>query len=978
MFWNFVIRSTSGLIVDKVLEKTFEKANSSLNIWQRQREKNKFSKIYYDNILKNYGNSPYYDSMLRFILKKDIIEAIFENHSSSMNKTKGDQNLISYYIELYKEQNDNSVAHTSFAKKLLYDLYYEILAFNLSSDYIAAEQKIISNQNLNSQNIIDNIQKTKDDIKDEIIHSRKYITENNQTKNNKYYIDTVKLNDYKEKLLEEYQSEHYLSRKIESLDALTTYNDSYQLLKQKQKITITGEAGIGKSMEARNIFRMFIEDEAFQNHIPVYLNLAHYGVLYNSLREGINQTVSEFIQFTEDTPDIILSNESMIIVFDGLDEINDDNRIDKAIAELNNLSFKFNNNYYLITIRENQIHNRISEEVVYRLLPFDHSQLTMILEENNMIIDFDSDYTEIFKNPLFLKLAINLYTKNNQYVKLNKSDLIEAIILDLLANISSKFSTSKTLDLLADFSYKFFTQNSFTHLDFEEYFEYKINDSKTSRFIINNLIQSNIFKVNEFTIEFTYKTFKDYFCSRYLLNQSKEKGNLDFLKEYIDKNEWEDSLIYLLGLIKNLDEQTNLLNVYMKLNLKLYVKSVESKNNLYDELEKLSLKDYIEKLGVDFLVTYEYLIKRYFSEISSLIYPFSSLSEDKNTKNYHPSLVMHITEDKKHISYFLRLVPITEHKLQLVTDIGEFQEIYNDFRNNFSIQTLFKTHSKDLHRNHMSGDSGRLLAVKQLKSELYELMENHGLIESSYIYFENLKALLKKVDFIKNLDNIDDIVNKLEKYLVTFNDESLGINIFETKLILGYTQIDLVELYKSLLPLKNKNISFSDFRFIERDMDYSESNGYVWSLYSIDKRIEIIGKFFEVANLSVYQMFCDNFPALTDYLVTANSVPYRTDVYIEHNLNIEENTLLTYVDVPVENKEQIKTRIFEVDEKQRDFKSILEKYENYSLEKKPNRISSTGFTHICLSGKSYNNIPMTDYVYEEIKSRLETILGKLK
>lgn len=350
MFWNFVIRSTSGLIVDKVLEKTFEKANSSLNIWQRQREKNKFSKIYYDNILKNYGNSPYYDSMLRFILKKDIIEAIFENHSSSMNKTKGDQNLISYYIELYKEQNDNSVAHTSFAKKLLYDLYYEILAFNLSSDYIAAEQKIISNQNLNSQNIIDNIQKTKDDIKDEIIHSRKYITENNQTKNNKYYIDTVKLNDYKEKLLEEYQSEHYLSRKIESLDALTTYNDSYQLLKQKQKITITGEAGIGKSMEARNIFRMFIEDEAFQNHIPVYLNLAHYGVLYNSLREGINQTVSEFIQFTEDTPDIILSNESMIIVFDGLDEINDDNRIDKAIAELNNLSFKFNNNYYLITI----------------------------------------------------------------------------------------------------------------------------------------------------------------------------------------------------------------------------------------------------------------------------------------------------------------------------------------------------------------------------------------------------------------------------------------------------------------------------------------------------------------------------------------------------------------------------------------------------------------------------------------------------
>ncbi|MFO6164267.1 hypothetical protein ACLBVH_32960, partial [Pseudomonas aeruginosa] len=83
------------------------------------------------------------------------------------------------------------------------------------------------------------------------------------------------------------------------------------------------------------------------------------------------------------------------------------------------------------------------------------------------------------------------------------------------------------------------------------------------------------------------------------------------------------------------------------------------------------------------------------------------------------------------------------------------------------------------------------------------------------------------------------IINKLEKYLVTFNDDSLGINIFDTKLILGYTQIDLVDLYKSLLPLKNKNISFSDFSFIERDMDYSKSNGYVWSVYSIDNRKEI-------------------------------------------------------------------------------------------------------------------------------------------
>lgn len=975
MFWTFLIRSTSGLIVDKVLEKSFEKIKGQVNMLQRQREKNKFSKMYYNKILKKYGDSPYYDSVLRFILKNKIIEAIFNNHSSSMNKTKGDQRLISYYIELYKEQNKASVEHTLFTRKLLFDLYYEILSFNLSSDYIPSEEKIISNQNLNSQNIMDGLEKIRDEVKYEFIQSRKYIAAHTETNDNRYGVDEDMLNKYKEKVLKEHQSKNYTPRKIESIVSSKIYNDSYQLLKEKKKITITGEAGIGKSTEASNIIRIFLEDEALQNYIPVYLNLAHYGVLYESLKEGINQTLSEFVQSEKN--DALLNNEKLFIILDGFDEINDVERIEKALAEIDSLSFKFNDNYYFLTIRENQINNRISEEYIYRLLPYDRSQLVRILNENNMPNDFENDYMELLRNPLFLELAINLYNKSDQYLKLNKSDLIEAIILDLLTNVSSKYSTSTILNLLANFSYDFFKQNSYTPINFEEYIENRIANAEASRSIINSLIQSNIFKVNEFTIEFTYKIFKDYFCSRYLLNLSKEERNLDFLKRYIDKTEWEEPLILLVGLIENLEDQTNLLDVYMKSNIKLYVKSVESKNNLYDELKKISLKDYVQKLGVDFLETYEYLIERYFFEIISLIYPYSSLSRDKNLNDYHLNLVMYVTEDKKWISYFLRLVPITESRLQLVTDINHFRELSKQFHTDFSIQSTIKTQTKSLEYNNLTGDSGRLLAVTQLKSELDELIENHGLFHSLYIFLENLKVILKKVDFVKELDSIDEIIDKLEKHLATFNDGSLETDIFDMGLIWGHTKIDIVELYKSLLPFRNKNISFSNYRFIEPDIDYTESNGYIWSLYSIDKRKEIINEFFEIGNSSVYQMFCDNFPLLTEYLTAGNSIPYRTDVYIENNLDIEEDTSLSYVDIPVEKEKQIETRIFEVDEKQRNFESIQKKYESYSFEKKPTRMTSTGFAHICLSGRSFN-IPMTDYVYDEVKSRLESIFGKLK
>lgn len=175
-------------------------------------------------------------------------------------------------------------------------------------------------------------------------------------------------------------------------------------------------------------------------------------------------------------------------------------------------------------------------------------------------------------------------------VNLNKSDLVEVIILHLLTDNNSNISTSNALDLLADFSYYFFTQNSFKVLDFDEYFEIMIVDSKNNRFIINNLTQSNIFKINEFTIEFTYKTFKDYFCSRYLLNRYKEKENLSFINDYVDNSKREESLIYLVGLIGNLDKQTELLDIYMHSNLPLYIRSIDSKNNLYDKLSELSLK----------------------------------------------------------------------------------------------------------------------------------------------------------------------------------------------------------------------------------------------------------------------------------------------------------------------------------------------------------------------------------------------------
>lgn len=978
MWWILIKDSTSALIIEKVLEKTFEKLHKPLNRWQRQREKNRFTKRYYKKILKKYGEAPYYDNLLSFVLRKNIIESIFENHSSLMNKTRGHQNLISYYIEMYKEQNKDSIKYTLSIQQFLYDLYYEIVEFILDSGYIPSEQKILINENINTQNILDKQEELQVDLKNEIASAQKYIIGANQPKDNLYYIDEAKFNKYKNKLLEKYQLEDHLPRVVKSMDSLKTYNDSYQLLKERHKFIITGEAGIGKSTESYYILQQFIEDEAFKDYIPIYLNLAHYGILYHNLKEGINQVLSEFIEFSENTLDDIFNKEKMLIILDGLDEINDHNKMDKTIAEFSDLSFKFSDNYYLLTIRENQINNRFNEDIVFQLQPFDFGQIIRALEENSISRIVHEDYMDLLKNPLFLRIAIQLSNKNIQKTKLNKSDLIEAIILYLLTDSNSKIITPyKTLDLLTDFSYDFFTQNSFKILDFDEYFESETADSENSRLIINYLVQSNIFKMNEFTIEFTYKSFKDYFCSRYLLNQYKEKGNFAFLKEFIKKNEWEESLIYLVGLIGSLDDQTELLNIYMQTNLPLYIKSVESKNNLYDELNKLSLKEFLQKLGSDFIITYEYLLKEYFSEIISLFYPFSSLIEDKNLRDYHLNLVMYITEDKNNINYFLRLVPLTEEKLQVITNLDEFKKLQREFDSDFTTQTRKKTYGINLTHNGMAGDSGRLLAVKQLKSELNDLIESHSLYNPPYIYFENLKNILKKVDIVKNLDNIDDIIDELESYLIAFNDESLGINIFDTSLILGNTQIDIVNLYKSLLPLRSKNNKLSDYKFIERDIDWSESKGYTWSLYSINKRKEIISKFFEVGNLSVHQILYNYFPVVTKFLTGANSTPYRTDVYVENNYNIEEDTSITYVDVPVEHENQIKTKIIEVDENQRDFESIQARYKDYSLDMKPTAITSTSFSHIFLSGRSHNNTPVTDYVYNELKSRLESLLGKL-
>ena len=276
----------------------------------------------------------------------------------------------------------------------------------------------------------------------------------------------------------------------------------------------------------------------------------------------------------------------------------------------------------------------------------------------------------------------------------------------------------------------------------------------------------------------------------------------------------------------------------------------------------------------------------------------------------------------------------------------------------------------NLETSGLVGDSGRKIALNIIKENLKSILDNRLLIESNFILCERLKNVKDHLDCIKEIDDVSLMKIKVEERIELITDKLPNAEIIKTS-----SGIELFKLDKLLSTLNESGVEYNSSIIPGYDKEYSEANGLIMNLYSEERKVDIVEKFFNFAELSYLEMVKYNFPNIYKNFSKIQDMPYKLIVSYIHD---ERNPLIDYYHVANSDKEN--TVKVSIKESRKDYKIILnEIFQSYhSLNRAPKNVTlhHIGFSNLIFPIKGNENAQLSDFVYREIERSLEEIFGK--
>ena len=273
------------------------------------------------------------------------------------------------------------------------------------------------------------------------------------------------------------------------------------------RLMILGDPGSGKSTLLKTLATGISKKQwhELRQYIPVFVSLRAFSLQSLPLVQFLIQTVMPEHRFRnpESTLKKLLAEGKILLLCDGLDEVNDE-----QLTDVLNRVFSFleqwdtnGENRILITCREqnydllddNQIFHRESFKV-YRLSDMRNSELENIV--NYRQEDFDKrnkdpgrflkaiyespDITALYRNPLLLTLGISLYIERfEEKIPQNLEAFYDETIDHMLRrhdfrdqkNLSTinRFETKEKMKFLKRFALSNMHRSTASHRDFEEF-----------------------------------------------------------------------------------------------------------------------------------------------------------------------------------------------------------------------------------------------------------------------------------------------------------------------------------------------------------------------------------------------------------------------------------------------------------------------------------------------------------------------------
>ncbi len=969
MFESLIVATAESVIIS--CGKTIYQ-RISLRLKKRKIKKELKVKLQND-ILKKHGDMTYYNSLDSFLVSEDFANKLM---SHCFQPGALPFKSINAYLIYLSEKFVNKYPIHFIEKSYIYQDLYSLskLVFDIVNDYSNDEtaRLVISQlkEVFNEQYTL--LSEQNDKILD-LLNERLPIPKDNIADfTNK---DTINL--YKSSLTSQYicQSQ-YINRSIYTENDMS--QSSVECLLRDKQIVLLGDPGSGKTYESIKVLKQICTNTMFESYIPIYMKLMEYGIVYGSIFEFIKLQLRPYYgELTDEQLTRELSTDKFIIILDGVDEILDAGARIKFFADINQM-INTTSAYYYITSRINPYHNNIKNVIEYRIKDLTQEQIQNELQKNGITTSYSRQYYELFANPLFLQIGINVL-KNTRGKLYNKSQLFSAYVEEVCYKRDLTKQLPETifknyhniLISIGQLAFDTFEKPCLSIAEFDEFFGVKNKDFTTNN--ICDVFRIDIFKVGN-SISFSHKQFKEFFAAYYLVKKYDIHQNSEIYLDLMNSAHWQEVLVFAAGLITDIDDQNVFLDMMLSNNLKTYIQCVKHKNDLSASYEALSHEEYSNKYLATIYKSYALLIETYFQNINTQFEPYK-IKTDGADINKKVCLVGSISQDRKNLHFWFDWKDESENSIQIIPE-SDMPSAHKDLERRAFIEgRRIVTRSVNLELSNLMGDSARQVVIDMVYNNLKDILDNCKLFESDHILYEKLCTQTRQIKLLKDkpLHEIATwATNHVQKTYENFDSSDGGM-------LAGvhYNKVDVINLMNIANYLDSRGGTHETLSLPQPDLPLA--SGLIWSFYSNERVKERIKIFFLWRQIGFHEMVENNFPKMKDYFSLSKDSPYRYKIHLKFKDtdDFSSDPSITYYRLSVDTNESIVPEII-TDEPYPEFhdeslfRQIMQSFRNNGKEKNGASITSAGFK-MTLTSSKHSGMPLTSTIYEDFKKSFKEL-----
>ena len=953
------------------------------------RIKKKLKKNLFHEVLEKYGNRVFYNELDIFLSTNKVIHNVIINcESTTIHQYKSRSHIIRYYVQLFDERYPNYTRYKSEIYSVIqrcFDVIYNTLN-DMSSD---ESVRIVGNiaKELAGELSIE-LKEIKGELSDINNKIDKLIV---QSENELDDVNNIFFEQYFEclaRLYLEKKNSNFIKRNLYFKDEEDKDVDALEALLKNRHILLLGEAGYGKTYESIDLLSKVCTTPKANGLLPFYLPLYEYGTIYSSIIEGIKYKIKPFCEGnSEGLVRQWLANKQVVLILDGVDDIQTTKERNKFIAEVKNIALHYEQCYLFITSRYNRYHDELGNISQYYLRGLSRDIIRKQLSDQNINTKIPDSYFQLFENPMFFNIGKTVLKKNYHCELFNRSILFEEMMIMLCGEWDKKkgvsneqpLSYTDTIGLLSQYAFGTFSKPSTRLLEFDQYVSKSII-SENKSIIINTLLGSGVLRVTD-KITFAHKLFKEYCAAYHIVHTYPISENDHMYLDLIKRDDWKEVFVFASGMYNNIEDQDEFLDFIMNNNLQLYIECINAKSDLSAQLCSTTNNAFAKRYLDQIVKTYTFIVDKYLQPLKYCFDPNPGKNE-KNISEKKIRIVGCMSHRGEHLSYwFDRVMPNDEDVLCITEDqIAEYHKCRE--RQAIVERKNIISYRLNLKNSGLVGDSSRKVAIDLIKKEIKSLLENKMLIESKYLICERLDNCKRKINEFKNLTDLSQMYTIVDNMIQKTSDGKsnfVGYN---------YNGIEMFYFHSLLRLIIDNNIDYNDCLLPKEDTRINKSSCWTWELYTDAQKENRISKFFYFHQLSYLEMVVANFPLLYNKFSRYLDAPYQNIIFIYLEKDREQNDMFSepsltyyYIASPTPYPIPPQIRYFSCEGERKDhskkiYNEIKESY--FKQGKKAHRLgySQTGFTFTTISRKISVNSPLSDYVYDSIKSSLEEIFGK--